>query len=81
MGKVTKEVDQGGGDKLIVKYEDSPEMHKKVFDAVIAFCFKHESFAGEVMCQSDDPSIEAVYHLAHIADDVIEFETEWVDGD
>ena len=60
-----------------VTFEDTPEMHKKVFDRLIEFFKKHESFRGESVMQCDNPQIEAPGVLADIADDIIKFEVAY----
>lgn len=63
-----------------VSYEDSPEMHKKVFDHLIENYFKkHGSYCGESIMQSDDPQIYAPELLSEIADDIIKFEVDYGD--
>ena len=60
-------------DDYIVEFEDSPELRDKVFEAVLSFYKKHESFCGEVIMQADDPIIEAPEVLSRIADNIIKF--------
>ena len=58
-----------------ISYEDSPEVHKKVFDYLMEnFYQKYDSYLGESIMQSDDPQIYAPEVLAEIADDIIKFE-------
>lgn len=57
----------------VIEYEDTPEMHKKVFDKVLDYFKKHEAFHGEVIMQCDDTIIDAPNVLADIADDIILF--------
>jgi hypothetical protein len=57
-----------------VSYEETEEIKKKVFDAVMAYFIKHEAFAGEVIMQDDDCQIYASSVFAKIADDIIKFE-------
>lgn len=60
-------------ESYIAEYEDTPEMHKKVFDKVLDYFKKHEAFRGEVIMQCDNPIIDAPNVLAEIADDIISF--------
>lgn len=61
----------------IVEYEDTPEMHKKVFDAVLEYFKKHQAFHGEVIMQCDDPIIDAPNALSNIADDIMKFKVTY----
>lgn len=63
----------------IVTYEDTPEMHKKVFDHLIAWFHSHGHYSGESIMQSDTPQITAPEMLSDLADDVINFETKWIE--
>ena len=65
--------------EFTVSYDDSQETKDSVFEAVIAFYKKHESFSGEEICQCDGPVIDAHSHLANIADDIIKFDVKWND--
>lgn len=57
-------------------YRDDEATKQAVFDKVVAFFVKHESFHGECIMQSDDPQIYAPELLAEIADEVMHFEIE-----
>lgn len=58
----------------IITFEDTPEIHTKVFDELINNYFKkYDAFIGEVILQSDEPIIEAPHVLATIADKIIKF--------
>jgi hypothetical protein len=59
-----------------VEFEDSPEMHKKVFDFLIENYYKKHGFLGEILMQDDKALISGPEVLADIADDVICFEVE-----
>ena len=65
--------------EISVKYEDSPEMHKAVFDRVIDFFKKHESFNGECIMQSDNPTIDSRQFTSDVAYDIIKFEVEYIE--
>jgi len=58
-----------------VSFEDSPDLHKRVFDFLMENYFKkYDCFFGEGIMQSDDPQIYAPEVLADIADNLIKFE-------
>lgn len=67
-------------DDATISYEDTPEIHKKVFDKLIEFYNKHHAWNGETICQSDDPIIHAPELLADIVDDIIQFKVNWEDA-
>ena len=61
-----------------VSYEDSPELHKKVFDYLMENYFKeYECYFGECIMQSDDPQAYAPVVLSDIADDIIKFDVKY----
>lgn len=62
-----------------VEFEDSPKIHKKVFERVIDFFTKHEAFCGESIEQCDDPVIDAPTVFSDIADDIIKFKVKYND--
>jgi len=62
-----------------VTFENSPEMARKVFDAVIGWFEKHNQFHGEGIMQMDAPQIDAAPFLARLADDIIKFKEDWED--
>jgi len=54
-----------------ISYEDSPEVHKAVFDYLMENYFKkYDAYLGEVIMQSDDPQIYAPEILSEIADNI-----------
>jgi hypothetical protein len=61
-------------ENYIGTYQDDDAVKQEVFDRVVAFFKKHESFHGECIMQSDDPQIYAPELLAEIADEVLKFE-------
>ena len=63
-------------DYSLVTYEDTPEVRDAVFERVMEYFKKCKCFAGEVICQSDNPIIEAPNVLCDIADDIIKFKEE-----
>lgn len=60
-----------------VIYDDTPEMHKRVFDHVMAWFHEHECYCGEDIIQMDKPQETAAPMLADLADDVIKFDVTW----
>lgn len=57
-----------------VLWDDSPEMHKKVFDFLMENYFlKYEAFHGEVIMQNDECMISAPEVLSDIADEIVKF--------
>lgn len=62
---------------LKVSFDDTPELRDAVFEKVISFFEKHESFHGEAIMQSDDPQIYAPQLMADLADDIIKFELKY----
>ena len=72
-----REIVNANGRKVTV--DDTPEMHKKVFEAVLEW-YKHvDAFSGESVMQMDVPQCEAAPFLSDLADDVLEFKTEWTE--
>lgn len=57
----------------VVSYEDNDEIKQKVFDRVMKYFIKHESFHGECIMQMDNPIIDAPSVMADIADDIMKF--------
>jgi len=58
----------------IFSFDDSEEMKNKVFEAVIDWFTEQEQFSGECITQCDNAIIDAPNFMAHLADDVIQFE-------
>ena len=58
-----------------LEYDDSDASKAAVFDKLIAWYVKHESFCGESICQSDEPTITAPMVLSDIADEL--FTVSW----
>jgi len=73
-----KEIEMYNGD-MIATYNDTQELRDKVFNKVMAWFTKNSFSTGESM-QNDNFSIEAPEIMADILDDIICFETKWVDG-
>ena len=63
--------------EFVVKYQDNPEVHRKVFDYLLKnFFIKHKVFDGETIVQSDVPQIEGPGVLAEIADFLFDVDYE-----
>jgi hypothetical protein len=63
-----------------VTYDDSPKLHKAVFDKLMKdFFLKHQAYLGESITQCDDPQIEAPQILANLADKIIKFKVKYND--
>lgn len=56
--------------------DDTPEARDKVFNAVLKFFLKQESFNGESIVQNDYVQIEAPEFLAELAE-IFQFKVEW----
>ena len=50
-------------------FEDTPEMHKKEFDHLIAWFHEHGCYSGESIMQSDAPQLTAVEMLSDLAEE------------
>lgn len=61
-----------------VTYDDSPEMQRKVWDAVMAWFHGHGHYSGEGIMQSDRPPETAAPMLADLAG-MIGFDYQWDD--
>lgn len=64
--------------EYIVTFDNSEEVRQALFNKLLDFFVKHESFSGESICQSDSPQIEAPELLAEIADKIFKFKVEWL---
>jgi len=58
-------------------YNDDQATKDAVFEKVIAFFKRHESFSGESICQCDEPMIDAPYFMAELADKIIKFDVKY----
>ena len=56
-----------------VSFEETPELKEEVYQRVLAWYVKHDSFLGESIMQSDNPQIDAPVFLSDLADDVFKF--------
>jgi len=65
-------------DNFIARYNDNQATKDAVFKKVIAFFKRHEAFNGECICQCDEPMIDAPYFMADLADNIIEFDVEYL---
>lgn len=62
-----------------LSYQDSEKVRDAVYQAVLDWFVKHESFSGESIMQMDDPIIDAPVLLSNIADNIMDFEVDWKD--
>ena len=60
-----------------VQFEDTPEMHKKVFEAVLAYFKQEDHWSGEGLYQSDSAQVEGLELIADLADKVIKFKVTY----
>ena len=66
------------GENCTVNYDDSEEAIQSVFKKLLDdYYFKHHSFSGEGIMQSDSPQQEAPVILSEIADDILKFKVKW----
>lgn len=63
-------------DDFNVTYDDTPEVHKAVFEIVMEYFKDHEAFIGEVIVQDDNCIIDAPSVMARIADKIIKFKVD-----
>ena len=63
----------------VVTFEDSPEVHKRVFDALLAWYQSESSYDGESLHQSDGPWETAVPMLCEVAEEVFKFDVQSVE--
>ena len=66
--------------ELTVSYHDSQIVRDAIFHAVMQFYIKHQVFSGETLTQADIPMGEAPYVLAHIADEILQFNETYKDS-
>ena len=52
-----------------VKFENNPEIASKVYEKLIDWYFKHESFCGETIMQCDDSPISSSSFRDYVCDD------------
>lgn len=65
--------------EMVARFEDSVDLRNAVFEKVVAFFQKHETFHGEVIMQSDAPQLDAAPFLASMADELFRFKVEYKD--
>lgn len=66
-------------DDFTIEFNQTDELKEAVFERVMQYFKEHESFSGESIVQSDDPTIDAPYVMADIADRICKFKFEWND--
>lgn len=64
-------------DEYTVTYDDSPETQKAVFDRVVQFFLKEESFTGEQIYQSDIVASASPEFLTELAEGILKFKVKW----
>lgn len=62
---------------MTIMYKDDQATRDAVFEKLLAWFIKVESFNGECIIQCDTPTIEAPNLLADLADDFFEFDVEY----
>ncbi len=60
-----------------VEFEDTPEMHKAVFDKVIEYFKTEDCWSGEGLYQSDSPQIQGLALIATLSDKVLKFKVKY----
>ena len=63
--------------EYILKYRDNILVKQLIFEKLLEFFKKHETFNGESICQCDDPQIESIELLSNIADELFQFKVEF----
>ncbi len=58
-------------DRRRVTFEDTPEMHKAVFDAFIVFCVRNDCWSGESFCQCEWPQVDAMVFIPELMDKIL----------
>lgn len=61
----------------VVEFDDSQNIKDAVFEELIKFYKRNESFNGESVQQNDDCIINAPEVLGDIADRIIKFQFNW----
>jgi hypothetical protein len=64
-------------DDFIIEFNDSQGTKENLFNRMLLFFVKMESFSSESIMQSDEPQIEAAPLLGDIADEVFKFNVTW----
>jgi hypothetical protein len=60
-----------------ISFNDSSEIHEKVFAKLLEWHIKMQAFNGESIMQCDETQLTASELLSDIADDIIQFEVEY----
>jgi len=61
----------------ICNEKDPADIHKEVFDKVVAWCIEHDAFSGETIQQSDSCVIGSLELTSEIVENVLQFDVEW----
>lgn len=64
-------------DEYTVSINDDPATRDAVFEEVIKFCIKHQSFSGESLIQNESVQIHAPELLSDIVDDILKIAIEY----
>jgi hypothetical protein len=59
-----------------VSFEDTPEIHKKVFDRVLKFYQDHRAFHEDTVSQDENCQIDANDVFVDIAHNIIKFQVK-----
>lgn len=62
-----------------VKWSCGQDVKDQIYDRVMAYFLKHESFHGESIHQMDEPIIDAPSVMSDIADNILKFEVTYKD--
>ena len=73
-----KEFELYDGD-LKVKVSITEEKKDAIIERLLKFCKEEQCVSGETLCQSDSCLIEAPNVLCDMIDDIMKFESEWVE--
>lgn len=60
-----------------LSFEFGKETEQLLYDKLLAFFLKHQSFTGECIGQSDGPQMAATELICEIADEIFKFDVEW----
>lgn len=64
----------------LVKYKDDQVTRDAVYEYILAWFIRVETFSGEGVMQNDTPLLEAPQLLVDLADDIFQFDVKW-EGD
>ncbi len=61
----------------VVQYQDDQETKEVLFQTILKWFTKHESFCGEVLVQSDFAYEELPDFMGDVAEKIFKFDLEW----